>query len=586
MSEEEIWIGSDGGLKTQDGTFGWVIATATDIMWENNGYTPGNRTLTETLRTESIGLLSAIIFIHLYTKYHDISINSNKIIHSCDNMGVVQRIKWMEIRSIKTANESLTPDYDVQAQIEATYKSMGITFQTNHVKGHQDREDTTAKNHQQRLRQGQDGKKELSWEATLNIAADELATNARKKITPKMRREQILYPACKAHLIINNENITRNIKQIIRQEWNLIDLRKDYRTRFGWTRTTFDSIDWNASGWKEKKNDYYKKRFTCRYINKRLPLNGEKYTGSNNKTCPCCKQTEDAKHFLTCNRNIEKWESLVENLQETYKKEQIDPCIRILINRALLNLPMDKTEEDHKDINWTPYQRLIQQQTTIGWEQIKYGRYGKEWSKIQRRYSEKMHQNREDDPYWLGRIIQKTRNFAQTRWKHRNATAHPKEGPQETTRAYLLQQIKQLYSRSDDMPQQDKFIFNKPLEDWKTIPTIEIRRWIKGNKTFIPQCIKIYKAQQRGQYRDIRTYLKKTNTPNQTTNQEGKTTKESNTGGETQDRENTMRKKHKKQKKKHKRTGHKKLASKMGQEHHQERQQQKTKPEKRHERTK
>ena len=36
------------------------------------------------------------------------------------------------------------------------------------------------------------------------------------------------------------------------------------------------------------------------------------------------------------------------------------------------------------------------------------------------------------------------------------------------------------------------------------------------------------------------------------TNQEGTTTKEINTGGETQDRENTMRKKHKKQKKKQK----------------------------------
>eukprot|EP00957_Ditylum_brightwellii_P112898 8608592-Ditylum_brightwellii.AAC.1 len=72
---------------------------------------------------------------------------------------------------------------------------MGITFQTNHVKGHQDREDTTAKNHQQRLRKGQDRKKEISWEATLNIAADKLATTARKKIAPKMRREQILYPA-------------------------------------------------------------------------------------------------------------------------------------------------------------------------------------------------------------------------------------------------------------------------------------------------------------------------------------------------------------------------------------------------------
>eukprot|EP00957_Ditylum_brightwellii_P002894 221649-Ditylum_brightwellii.AAC.1 len=101
----------------------------------------------------------------------------------------------MELRSIKTANECLTPDYDVQAQIEATYNSMGITLKKNHVKGHQDREETTAKDYQQRIRKGQGRKKELSWEATLNIAADKLATKARKMIAPKMRKEQILYPA-------------------------------------------------------------------------------------------------------------------------------------------------------------------------------------------------------------------------------------------------------------------------------------------------------------------------------------------------------------------------------------------------------
>eukprot|EP00957_Ditylum_brightwellii_P198414 15120224-Ditylum_brightwellii.AAC.1 len=88
MLEEGIWIGSDGGLKTLDGTFGWVIATATNTMGENNGYALGNRKLMETLRTESISLLSAIIFMQLYTKYHDIPINPNKVIHSCNNMGV------------------------------------------------------------------------------------------------------------------------------------------------------------------------------------------------------------------------------------------------------------------------------------------------------------------------------------------------------------------------------------------------------------------------------------------------------------------------------------------------------------------
>ena len=116
--------------------------------------------------------------------------------------------------------------------------------------------------------------------------------------------------------------------------------------RFGWTRITFDTINWNASGWTEKKKDYYKKRFTCRYINKRLPLNGEKYTGNNNKKCPCCEKKEDAKQFLICDQNIEKWESLVENLKEIYKKEHIDPCIRILINRALKTFPWKRPKKN------------------------------------------------------------------------------------------------------------------------------------------------------------------------------------------------------------------------------------------------
>eukprot|EP00957_Ditylum_brightwellii_P170018 12941026-Ditylum_brightwellii.AAC.1 len=52
MSEEEICIGSNGGLKTQDETYCWVNTTATNIMWANNGYVTGNRNLMETLRTE------------------------------------------------------------------------------------------------------------------------------------------------------------------------------------------------------------------------------------------------------------------------------------------------------------------------------------------------------------------------------------------------------------------------------------------------------------------------------------------------------------------------------------------------------
>eukprot|EP00957_Ditylum_brightwellii_P018336 1380614-Ditylum_brightwellii.AAC.1 len=102
------------------------------------------------------------------------------------------------------------------------------------------------------------------------------------------------------------------------------------------------------------------------------------------------------------------------------------------------------------------------------------------------------------------------------------------------------------------MPQQDRFIFNKPVEEWKTTPTIEIKRWIKGNKTFIKNCKKIHKAQQRGQYKGIRTYLKKTNIPTQEINHEGGTTRISNQGERTLAIGKAIRKKQKDPKKRHK----------------------------------
>eukprot|EP00957_Ditylum_brightwellii_P130841 9980696-Ditylum_brightwellii.AAC.1 len=82
--------------------------------------------------------------------------------------------------------------------------------------------------------------------------------------------------------------------------------------------------------------------------------------------------------------------------------------------------------------------------------------------------------------------------------------------------------------------------------------TIEIRRWLKGNKTFIKNCIKIHKAQQRGQYKDICTYLKKTNIPNQEINHERGTTRISNQGERTLALDQTIRKKQKDPKKRHK----------------------------------
>eukprot|EP00957_Ditylum_brightwellii_P124229 9469282-Ditylum_brightwellii.AAC.2 len=70
---------------------------------------------------------------------------------------------WFQNRTIQTLCECLAPDFDVQAQVEAIYKEMDVTWPTKWVKGHQDMNKK---------------KSELKWEEQLNIRAGNLATQA------------------------------------------------------------------------------------------------------------------------------------------------------------------------------------------------------------------------------------------------------------------------------------------------------------------------------------------------------------------------------------------------------------------------
>eukprot|EP00957_Ditylum_brightwellii_P118465 9035002-Ditylum_brightwellii.AAC.1 len=66
----------------------------------------------------------------------------------------------------------LVRDFDVQAQLEQIYQEMQWNIPSFWAKGHQDEECDKCK---------------LKWEAILNIEVDELATEARYKITNKQR---------------------------------------------------------------------------------------------------------------------------------------------------------------------------------------------------------------------------------------------------------------------------------------------------------------------------------------------------------------------------------------------------------------
>eukprot|EP00957_Ditylum_brightwellii_P028923 2185089-Ditylum_brightwellii.AAC.1 len=45
---------------------------------------------------------------------------------------------------------------------------------------------------------------------------------------------------------------------------------------------------------------------------------------------------------------------------------------------------------EHTAIRREEYEKVIVQQSSIGWKQIQYGRFGTEWSRFQEKYNKKM----------------------------------------------------------------------------------------------------------------------------------------------------------------------------------------------------
>eukprot|EP00978_Attheya_sp_CCMP212_P037101 scaffold172824_cov47-Attheya_sp.AAC.1 len=167
-------------------------------------------------------------------------------------------MKWYRERDICTPNSHLTPDDDVQIQIEQTMAKLHKTFPTRWVKGHQ-----TPKEDE-----------ELPCEATLNIEADDLANEARDE-TSDHPDTFFQYPASKVMLYIRGQPITRNIAREIRFAWTSQDLHQYMTDKFNWKENTADLIDWYSHGSTLKSYAYYQYLFCVKLIYERLPVLGK-----------------------------------------------------------------------------------------------------------------------------------------------------------------------------------------------------------------------------------------------------------------------------------------------------------------------
>eukprot|EP00957_Ditylum_brightwellii_P064446 4890706-Ditylum_brightwellii.AAC.1 len=89
-----IWLVTDGGLNTDNGYFGWVIATDKTIIWKGYEYIQGDAKQMELLRTESVSTLDVLCFPYRYCQFHGISIQEENTKHYADNLTLMRRMQW------------------------------------------------------------------------------------------------------------------------------------------------------------------------------------------------------------------------------------------------------------------------------------------------------------------------------------------------------------------------------------------------------------------------------------------------------------------------------------------------------------
>ena len=496
--QKEIQLGTtfyyvtDGGADDGIGYFGWTIATETTLITKGYGQVLGTDHQMESLRAETYGAIALFSFLKHYRIYFNITDIPTVQRYYCDNITLIKRLK--SDTTIKPyPSQFIQADYDAHMALQFAIKEIPGDLIITHVKGHQDRKLPTLRT--------------LTWQAQLNVIADDLATQAKMILFQRRRKTfEPLLPA-EVYLFIQKQPVLKSYKDEINSALSSQDLRDHLVTKYKWHQSTPDTINWEPGGQIFQKMDKYAQRFVTRYVYQRLPLHGASHQQHPTKLCPICKQQEETEyHFQECKINKETWKDCLRSLRPIYNQYGVDPALRLLINTAITGDDTFQMMQTHAMQNWTDYKTLTQEQDLIGWKQIRYGRFANTWTWYQYKYARKF--DRRQTSIWLYKIIQKIWEHARLRWDYRNMQKFPTNIPQTATRSHYLMRIHHQYTKQDEMHPNDHHIFDLAETDWQHQSTTAMRTWLSYSQPFIAFCLKNRKYQAINNTRDIRTYMK------------------------------------------------------------------------------
>ena len=356
---------SDGSVALFTGSFGAVcVSHDNKRLFELAGPAPGFRT--SSFRAESYGYLSLLRSIYHLCLFHHQPLPGDLHFYT-DSLSMIetvrQRLEWQ----VEYPYSTMDPDWDLHQSIIYTLRQFPSIPPLSHVKAHQDRYHPY---------------ETLSLEAQLNVQADRLAGDYCYPSTLSSRFCPLITGTV-ATLHGPSGTITSNYRSTLRRLSSDPVITEYLQTKHHWSPAVFDSICWDTHGSVIRAN-FHRRHFLTKYVHNWLPVGTLKQHYATHYTCMCpnCPTIpENRSHFLRCPSRRNWTGPMFDELNSFWTENSFDPHLATIL-REVMRLWLADTPIVLPTVP-PQYQVLITRQTLVGWDQVFFGRFVKDWIRLQ-----------------------------------------------------------------------------------------------------------------------------------------------------------------------------------------------------------
>jgi len=497
QSNNYLYFVSDGGADFPvRGSFGFVLATSNDVLWQGRGYVRGRPI--DSHRSEGYGRMAKLLLTTRFCQFAAITHSPAKILPFCDNKSIVSKSDpdWDPYYKPSTTTDA---DWDVIAQIHELQDELQVVCPgirpCQHVKGHQD-----------------DNKDydELPWEAKLNVMADRQATLALQTLR-ELPDDETWHPlpACSAYLCIADEVTTGKSIDALSYRISEMPLHDYLKERHNWTEDTLRDIDWDSFKLARKGLPTNISTFVTKISTKHLPTAYQQNKiGKGTDQCFYCQQPETQAHMFRCkHHDRETWRrqfiaNLSKHLQKTTTGPNTTEAIKNGINDWLFDEKSGKAQHN---------------QVLIGWEQFMYGYIDSAW------YYQQDTFYRNTDPTnkqltasnWSKKLIQFLWYQCHALWKIRNDEKYRSDNAAAAQHAASENELKvqEIYRQAPELSATDRAaLLGRPMETILQKRPVDLRHWIQKTSDRLRKSIREQQARIKKGHRDIRNFFQATST--------------------------------------------------------------------------